>query len=65
MITAKEREKGFRDALAALLERHGAEMVITDDRAGYGMHQGIVVITMPTIYDDHQNAVADFAEFEL
>lgn len=65
VITAAEREKGFREALAALLERHGAEMKITDDGMGFGMHSAIAVVSMPTIYDENGDNVADFTEFVL
>lgn len=65
VITAAEREKAFREALSALLERHKAEIEITDDAAGWGMHSAIAVITMPTIFDDNGDVIADYTEFQL
>ncbi len=65
MITAAEREKGFREALAALLERHGAELDITDDAAGWGMHRAIAVVSMQNVFDDDGNIVAEYVDFNL
>lgn len=65
MITAAEREKGFREALAALLERHGAEIEVTDDREPWGMHTGIAIVSMPTIFDENGNVISDYTEFQL
>lgn len=65
MITAAEREKGFREALAALLERHGAEIEVTDDRKPWGMHTGIAIVSMPTIFDENGSVISDYTEFRL
>ncbi len=58
MITAEERERYFREALDALLERHGAEIGMdTDSRR--------TTVLMVSKWDDDGDLVADFAEFQL
>lgn len=64
MITAAQREKAFRDDLAALLDKHGAQMDITDDKRNYGMHSGIVVITMPAWFENYEVS-KEYTEFQL
>ena len=64
-ITANERETAFRMKLRILLEGNGAEMQITDDGKEWGMHSGIVIITMMSEYDDDGNLIKDFCEFEI
>lgn len=65
MKTAEQREQEFRQDLAALLEKHGAEVEITDDRKPYGLHSGVCVISMQSVWDDDANLIADYTEFRL
>jgi hypothetical protein len=62
--TAHEREAAFRQDLADLLAKHDAELEVTDDGKGYGMHNGICVITMMPKYQGDE-LVADYTEFRL
>lgn len=65
MKTKKEREILFREELQDLLDRHGAKMEITDDGQPYGMHQGIVVISMDSKRDQNDEYTEEFTEFTL
>ena len=65
MQTPKEREDAFRRDLAELLTKHKAELEITDDRKGYGMHNGIAVVTMMSEWDKDNNQTADYTEFRI
>ena len=64
MITAKELEDNFRRDFDSLLKKHNAEIEITDDRASYGMHVGIAIITIPSKYANDK-CERDFCEFNL
>ena len=66
MKTAEEREADFRREFAALLEKHGAELDITDDGKPHGLHNGIARVSMASIWDrDADKLLADYAEFNL
>ena len=65
MKTAKQREEAFRAELASLLNRHGAELTITDDRKDFGMQSGIAVVSMDGIWSDDGDLLAEFAEFNI
>lgn len=65
MITAEEREKGFREALKALLDRHGAALTITDVGGVFGYGRPVAEIWMPSIYDANGELVAHYAEFTI
>ena len=66
MKTAAEREAEFRADLDALLKRHSAEIDITDDGKPWGMHSGVVRISMGSKYtDDYLTCLAEYAEFQL
>lgn len=65
MITSKEREKAFRKDFYELLTKHKAEFEITDDGKDYGMHKGIVIITMMNEFDNDGNQASEFTEFKL
>ena len=65
MRTAAERECAFRRDLAELLAKHKAELDITDDGKDYGMHSGIVIVTMMGEWDDDGNNTAEFTDFRL
>lgn len=65
MKTAKHREEAFRADLALLLERHDAELCVTDDGKPYGLHNGICEITMQSKWDDDGNEVAEYTSFRL
>ncbi len=66
MVTAEEREKDFLAKLEKLLIETGAELQVKDDGRPYGMHSGIVEITMNSIYDYEKDRLEkDFCEFEL
>jgi hypothetical protein len=66
MKTATEREAAFRKDLADLLQKHNAEMDITDYGKDYGVHSPIVVITMWSEYDkDNDIQTAEFTEFTI
>ena len=55
MKTKKQLEEEFRKDFQTLLEKHNAEIEITDDDKPYGMHSAIVVITIPNKYDNDNN----------
>jgi len=65
MKIAKEREMAFREDLAVLLAKHGAELEITDDGFAYGMHSGVVEISMDGQYDKDGNQTAEYVLFRL
>ncbi len=65
MKTPDEREADFRKDLKDLLEKHKAELFITDDGKAYGMHNGIAVVTMMSEYDKDGNQTAEFTEFRI
>ena len=65
MQAPKEREDAFRRDLAELLAKHKAEIDITDDGKGYGMHRGIATVTMTSEWDDAGNQIADYTEFRI
>ena len=65
MITKQEREKLFRKELQELLNRHGAEMYVTDDHRPYGMHSGICEVSIDAKYNDEFNCTHEFTEFNL
>lgn len=65
MKTAKQRESEFRADLKALLEKHKAELDITDDGRNYGMHSGIAVVTMMNEWDEDGNQTAEYTEFRI
>lgn len=63
--TAKDREDAFRRDLKSLLAKHKAEMRITDDGKGYGMHIGVAEVTMMSEWDAGGNLTADYTEFRI
>lgn len=65
MRTAEQRKASFLRELQDLLNRYQAELQVTDDGKDYGMHTGVCQITMPSIYDNDHNLIADYCEFEL
>jgi len=65
MKTAKQREEEFRKDLKDLLFKHSADLEITDDQAGYGMHSGIAIVTMSPEYDEDGILIADYTEFTI
>lgn len=65
MKTSAQREAEFRADLAALLEKHGAEMRVTDDGRAYGMHAGVCTISMDGEWDHNGDLTAEFTEFYL
>ncbi|MDP1650508.1 MAG: hypothetical protein Q8M01_20230 [Rubrivivax sp.] len=65
MKTAVERERAFRDDLAALLKKHNAELAVTDDGRSYGMHRGIAEVTMMSEWDEDHNQTAEYVEFRI
>lgn len=65
MKTAKEREAHFRRELAELLQKHGAELQVTDDGRPYGMHSGVCRISMDGKWDADGEPMEECAEFDL
>ena len=65
MTTKKQREFAFRAELAELLEKHGAELEVTDDGKPWGMHSGVCKVTMASEFDSDGIMVKEFAEFNL
>lgn len=63
--TAKEREEAFRHDLAEMLEKHKAELDITDDGKSYGMHSGIAVVKMMSEWDEDGNQITEYTEFRI
>jgi len=61
--TKEEREKAFREDLQKLLDRHNAEINITDDRKPYGMHNAICIIELNSDYTGNKHI--EYHEFEL
>lgn len=64
MVTSDQRKADFMADLQAVLDKHFAELQVTDDGAGYGMHNGVCRVTMASLYSGHE-LVRDFVEFEL
>lgn len=66
MLTSKEREESFRKDLKELLDKHKAEMDITDDGRPYGMHSGEVRIYMDGEYcKETFECIKEYTEFIL
>ncbi len=64
MVKNKEQlEADFRKDFKELLEKHNAELEVTDDGKGYGMHSGIARITIPKEFDP--KIEYEFCEFDL
>ena len=64
MIDADERQKAFLEDLQKLLKKHGAELEVTDNGAGYGMQQGVCNISMMSVWSEDK-LEKDFCEFDL
>ena len=39
-----EHEKSFRDDIEAVLKKHGAEFILTDDGGEYGTHSPVLEV---------------------
>lgn len=65
MKTAKEREDAFRRDLAELLQKHGAELQVTDDGRPYGLHSGVCRISMYGKWNADGEPMEEYAEFDL
>jgi hypothetical protein len=65
MRTSKERENSFRVDLSALLTKHKAEIEITDVWDGYGMQEGVAVITMDSELNEGFVLISEYTEFKL
>lgn len=66
MKTSAEREFEFRKDLQKLLNKHSAELNITDDGKPYGMHSAVCIVEMEGSYDyDNDNPVLPYTEFNL
>ena len=65
MKTAKQREDEFRADLKALIEKHGAEIDVTDDGRPYGMQSGVCQVMMMGKYDKDGEPVEEYTEFQL
>lgn len=51
--------------MAALLEKHKAELEITDDGKPYGLHSAEAVVTMMGEWDEAGNQTAEYTEFRI
>lgn len=58
-MTPEQRRDAFLSDLQAVLNRHKAEVIVTDDGKGYGMHSGLARVTLDTDGD------LPFTEFDL
>lgn len=67
MITAKDREKEFKEDLKALLKKHGAEIEICDISSGvFGLYQQTIRIMMASVYEPNGNAIIkEYTEFDM
>lgn len=65
MKTSNEIESNFRKDLEELLLKYKAEMDITDDGRPYGMHSGIVRMSISGEWDKDGNVVSEYTEFIL
>ena len=65
MFTKEEREEAFRKDLKELLEKHKAELWVGDDGRPYGLHSGVVEITMYGKWDENGDQIAEFTDFKL
>lgn len=66
MVTNKEREDAFRKEFQKLLDKHGAEITITDDGKPYGFHSGVCLVSMDSAWDAVTgDCVKEFTEFSL
>jgi len=57
-----DRERAFREAVAKLCDEHGAKLEVKDDGRPYGMHNGVLTVTMISVWDGDR-LVKDFCEF--
>lgn len=64
MITNAEREQAFRDAINRVCLDHNATIEITDDGKPYGMHNSVLRISMDAKYNENEERIADYFEFE-
>lgn len=58
-MTANERKKAFLQDLQVVLNRHRAEIQVTDDGKPYGLHHGLARVTLDA------NEDGPFTEFDL
>ena len=58
MITGAERECAFRKDLSELLAKHDAELQVTDDGKGYGLHRGVCEISISGQWDSEGTPTA-------
>ena len=65
MITSAEREQAFRKDLAEFLAKHDAELQVTDDGKGYGLHRGVCEISISGQWDSEGTPTAEYAYFQL
>jgi hypothetical protein len=61
--SAAEREFLLRNAINAVCQDHGAELEVTDDGKPYGLHSGVLRITMQSVFEGDE-CVKEFCEFE-
>jgi len=65
MITAKEIEAAFRIDHFALLAKHKAELVISDDVNPFGAYTSIAEIWINTEFDQDGNKTSEGAVFKI
>ena len=65
MITAEEREESFKRDLIELLEKHSAELTITEGGLGYGLQHGVANVVMMGAWDEDNNQVSEYCDFNL
>lgn len=63
IVLPPDREQAFREAIAVVCREHGAELNVTDDGRPYGMHSGVLIVSMASVYDGDR-LVKEFCEFD-
>lgn len=58
-MTPEQRQARFLQDIQRVLDKHKAEILVTDDRKDYGMHSGVAHVTLDSDGD------LPFTEFDL
>ncbi len=64
-MKAAERKEAFLKDFQALLDKHGAELEVGDDGAGYGFQMGCANISMAGEWNDDNECTNEYIEFDL
>lgn len=65
MKTKEQRRDEFFAELKQLMEKHGAELQLTDDGKPYGLHRPLVLLSFNGEYTNDGDVILEFGDFEL